>query len=161
MPGELAHEKNCQQVLWLSGSEQEITEVGAMNLFGIWVNKDGEKELITASLEDGLVLPGVTRASILELAKQETDLKVTEGKWTLGELKQALEEKRVIEVFGSGTAAVVSPVNRILSNDEWIEVPLNADDPSALIGVYAEKFLTRLQDIQYGVVEHPWSVVVE
>jgi branched-chain amino acid aminotransferase len=160
MPGELAHKKNCQQVLWLSGPERYITEVGSMNLLGIWINKAGEKELITAPLDDGLILPGVTRESILALAREDGELKVTEGKWTIDELLEAIREKRVIEVFGSGTAAVISPVNKILYNDEWIDVPVRADDPDAAIGVYAERYLTRLQDIQYGVVEHPWSVVL-
>jgi hypothetical protein len=54
----------------------------------------------------------------------------------------------------------VSPVDKILYNDAWINVPLRDDDPEAVIGVYAERFLNRLQDIQYGIVEHAWSTVV-
>jgi branched-chain amino acid aminotransferase len=161
MPGEVAHELQCQQVLWLFGPERYITEVGSMNLVGIWINKAGEKELITAPLDDGLVLPGVTRESILELARNDGELKVSEARWTMDELLEALAEKRVIEIFGTGTAAVVSPVNKILYEGKWIEVPLNAGDPEALIGAYADSYLSRLQDIQYGVVEHPWSIVVE
>jgi branched-chain amino acid aminotransferase len=161
MPGALAHDRGCQQVLWLFGPERFITEVGSMNLVGIWVNRAGERELITAALDDGLILPGVTRDSVLALAREDGDLRINESRWTIDELLDALAEKRVIEVFGCGTAAVVSPVNRILYNERWIDVPLRADDPGATIGVYAEKFLNRLQDIQYGVVEHPWSTVVE
>lgn len=160
MPGELAHEHNCQQVLWVYGPEKQITEVGAMNLMGIWINKKGEKELITATLEDGLILPGVTRDSILELARKCPELKVTEGHWTMPELIEALKEGRVIEIFGTGTAAVVSPVNKILYEDVFYDVPVDKEDPSAQIGKYAHKFLIELQDIQYGVTEHEWSVVV-
>jgi branched-chain amino acid aminotransferase len=159
MPGELARGKGCQQVLWLSGPERYITEVGSMNVLGVWV-RGGRRELITAPLDDGLVLPGVTRESILELARQDGDLAVVEARWTIDELIEAIREGRVIEVFASGTAAVVSPVNRILYNDVWIDVPVRADDPQATIGVYAERFLNTLQDIQYGAVEHPWSLVV-
>jgi branched-chain amino acid aminotransferase len=158
MPGNLAHDKNAQQILWLYGPERYVTEVGSMNLMGIWINKLGEKELITAALDEGLILPGVTRDSILALARQEPELKVTEGKWTIAELIEAIEEKRILEVFGTGTAAIVSPVDRILFQEKWYEVPTTGGEG---IGHYAGKFLTRLQDIQYGVVDHLWSVAVE
>jgi branched-chain amino acid aminotransferase len=151
----------CQQVMWLYGPDDLITEVGAMNLIGLWINKDGEKELITASLDDGLILPGVTRDSILKLAREEGEFKVVEGTWTMKQLLEAIEEKRLIEIFGCGTAAIVSSVNRILFNKQWYDVPLNPENPAAQIGAYAEKFLIKLKDIQYGVVEHPWSLVVE
>jgi branched-chain amino acid aminotransferase len=157
MPGELAIEKGCQQVLWLSGPEKFITEVGAMNFFGIWINKEGEKELITATLEDGLIVPGVTRQSVLEFAREEGELKVVEARWTIEELVNAIREKRVIELFGTGTVAGVAPVNRILYEEEWIEV----GEKEASIGVYGERWLKKLQDIQYGVIEHTWSLVVE
>jgi branched-chain amino acid aminotransferase len=160
MPGELAHEKGCQQVLWLQGKERKITEVGAMNLMTVWINKQGERELFTASLNDGTVLPGVTRESILQLAREEDGLKVTEGEWTMDELVEALEENRVLEIFGTGTAAVVSPVDKILYEDRWLDVPIGGS-PGDMIGHYGGKFLKQLQDIQYGVVEHPWSLVVE
>jgi len=159
MPGEVAHHKGAQQVLWLFGEKQLITEVGAMNLIGIWINKKGEKELITATLEDGLILPGVTRDSILELARQETDLKVTEGHWTMPELVEALAEGRVLEIFGTGTAAIITPVDKIIYQDKTIAVPISKEDPAAQIGPYALKFLTKLQDIQYGVCDSEWSVL--
>jgi branched-chain amino acid aminotransferase len=160
MPAERAAAKGAQQVLWLYGPEEVITEVGAMNLMGIWMNKKGQKELITASLDDGLILPGVTRESILELARQEPDLVVTEGQWTMPELAEAINEKRVLEVFGCGTAAIIAPVNRILYKEVWYDVPVDVNDPSAPIGPYALKFLNTLQDIQYGVTNHEWSSII-
>lgn len=161
MPGEEAHQKGAQQVLWLFGEDEEITEVGAMNIMGIWVNKEGKKELVTAGLEAGLILPGVTRNSILDLARQEGELVVTERKWTMKELIEAVKEDRLIEMFGTGTAAIISPVNKILYGNEVIEIPLNKEDKSAKIGAYALKFLNQLQDIQYGDVDHDWSIEVE
>ncbi|OHT02620.1 Branched-chain-amino-acid aminotransferase, mitochondrial [Tritrichomonas foetus] len=160
MPGEAAHDKKCQQVLWLFGDDEQITEVGSMNLMCVWINKKGEKELITAPLNQGLILPGVTRDSILDLAREQPDLKVTEEVWKMKELMEALEEKRVLEIFGTGTAAVVSPVNKILYQDKWLDVPVDPADPNAQIGPYAHKFLMQLQDIQYGVQDHVWSVPV-
>ncbi|KAM4901224.1 branched-chain-amino-acid aminotransferase, cytosolic isoform 6-T6 [Sylvia borin] len=63
-----ALEFGCQQVLWLYGEDHQITEVGTMNLFLYWINEDGENELATPPL-DGIILPGVTRQSILDLAR--------------------------------------------------------------------------------------------
>ncbi|XP_072777682.1 branched-chain-amino-acid aminotransferase, mitochondrial isoform X1 [Taeniopygia guttata] len=66
---EEARARGCQQVLWLHGPEQLLTEVGTMNLFVFWERPDGGLELVTPPL-DGLILPGVTRQSLLELARQ-------------------------------------------------------------------------------------------
>ncbi|XP_061703008.1 branched-chain-amino-acid aminotransferase, mitochondrial isoform X2 [Syngnathoides biaculeatus] len=63
-----AVERGCQQVLWLYGDDEEITEVGTMNLFIYWTNQNGERELVTPPL-DGIILPGVTRHSLLDLAR--------------------------------------------------------------------------------------------
>ena len=64
-------------MLWLFGEDDQVTEVGTMNMFTFWINEDGEKELITAPL-DGTILPGVTRDSILQLAREWGEFKVTE-----------------------------------------------------------------------------------
>ncbi|XP_063495677.1 branched-chain-amino-acid aminotransferase, cytosolic isoform X7 [Symphalangus syndactylus] len=66
-----AVDNGCQQVLWLYGEDHQITEVGTMNLFLYWINEDGEEELATPPL-DGIILPGVTRQCILDLAHQWT-----------------------------------------------------------------------------------------
>ncbi|XP_016088170.1 branched-chain-amino-acid aminotransferase, cytosolic-like isoform X3 [Sinocyclocheilus grahami] len=64
-----AAKQKCQQVLWLYGENEEITEVGTMNLFIYWTTEKGEKELVTPPL-DGIILPGVTRQSLLDLARE-------------------------------------------------------------------------------------------
>ena len=69
MSAKAAEEHGCQQVLWLYGEQEEWTEVGAMNLFVYWKNEQGEKELLTPPLDTGIILPGVTRDSIMELAR--------------------------------------------------------------------------------------------
>jgi branched-chain amino acid aminotransferase len=91
-------------VLWLQGEKRKITEVGAMNLMAVWINRDGEREFITVSLDDGTVLLGVTRELVLELVREETGLKVTERDWTIDELIEAIGEGRVLEIFGTGTS---------------------------------------------------------
>ncbi|KAJ7417279.1 Branched-chain-amino-acid aminotransferase [Willisornis vidua] len=108
-----ALEFGCQQVLWLYGEDHQITEVGTMNLFLYWINEDGENELATPPL-DGIILPGVTRQSILDLARSWGEFKVSERYITMSDLTTALEEDRVKEMFGAGTACVVCPISKIL-----------------------------------------------
>ncbi|CAH3194523.1 unnamed protein product, partial [Porites evermanni] len=107
---------------WLFGEERQITEVGTMNIFMFWINENGEKELITPPL-NGLILPGVTRKSLLELAKSWGEFKVTEREFTMDDLIRASNENRVKEIFGAGTACVVCPVNRILYEGQNIMIP--------------------------------------
>uniref|UniRef100_A0A4X2LA68 Branched-chain-amino-acid aminotransferase n=1 Tax=Vombatus ursinus TaxID=29139 RepID=A0A4X2LA68_VOMUR len=133
----------CQQVLWLCGEDHQITEVGTMNLFLYWINEDGEDELATPPL-DGIILPGVTRQSILDLAHKWDEFKVTERYLTMNDLIIALKENRVKEMFGSGTACVVCPVSDILYKDENIHVPTMENGPKL-----ATRFLNQLTDIQF------------
>ena len=72
-----------------------------------------ERELVTPPLTDGTILPGVTRDSILQLCRQWKEFDVSERDVTMDDLMLALQQNRLLEVFGSGTAAVVSPVKRI------------------------------------------------
>ena len=95
-----------------NADDHQLTEVGAMNLFILWKNAQGETELVTPPL-DGAILPGVTRDSILSLAREWGEFKVSERKLTMPELRDAVKENRVKEVFGAGTACIVSPVKMI------------------------------------------------
>jgi len=149
-----AGKKGHQQIMWLH--DKKVTEVGTMNLFCFWKNKQGEKELITAPL-DGQILPGVTRKSILELTRQWKEFKVTEADWTIDSLTQAINEGRVIEMFGAGTAAIVSPVCKIFYEGKDYQVPCK--DNTA--GELTARLMNTLQAIQYGEQESPWSVVVD
>ncbi|XP_074927372.1 branched-chain-amino-acid aminotransferase, mitochondrial-like, partial [Chelonoidis abingdonii] len=103
----------CQQALWLYGDDHQITEVGTMNIFLFWTDPQGELELVTPPL-NGIILPGVTRQSLLDLGRKWGEFKVSERSITMADLLRGLREKRVREVFGSGTACVVSPVSHIL-----------------------------------------------
>ncbi|XP_073506626.1 branched-chain-amino-acid aminotransferase, cytosolic isoform X2 [Phyllobates terribilis] len=142
----------CQQVLWLYGEDEQITEVGTMNLFLFWTNENGELELATPPL-DGIILPGVTRRSILDLALQWGEFKVSERYLTMAALVKAVKEDRVKEMFGSGTACVVCPVGRILYKDENLDIPTNENKLAA-------RFLKELNDIQYGRTASDWLVLV-
>ena len=94
-------------MLWLL--HDYVLEVGTMNFFVFWRNEDGEEELVTPPL-DGTILPGVTRMSLLELMKDLKEFKVSERKIKIQEMIKAVNEGRMIEAFGAGTAVIVSPV---------------------------------------------------
>jgi len=116
LAGQNAKEKGYSQVLWLDGIERRyIEEVGAMNIFFVL-----DDELITPELS-GSILPGITRDSVLQLAKM-WGLKATERKISIEKLMDAGDSGKLQEVFGSGTAAVISPVEKIKWADKEITI---------------------------------------
>jgi branched-chain amino acid aminotransferase len=135
---ESAKKEGYAQVLWLDGVERKyIEEVGAMNIF--FVIGD---ELVTPNLT-GSILPGITRYSVISLA-QKWGMKMSERKISIDEVFEAHEKGLLKEVFGSGTAAVVSPVGEIRYGDRIISIG------DGMPGETAMKFYTALTDIQYG-----------
>jgi branched-chain amino acid aminotransferase len=155
-----AAKRGHHQNLWLFGEEEFITEVGTMNLFVAMKNKEtGQKELITAPL-DGTILPGITRDSVLDLARERLvpdGWKVSERKLTMSAIAEAAREGRLLEVFGSGTAAVVSPVRTISWKNTSVDCGLM---PGQEAGEVAQKMLSWIEARQYGDEEHEWSYVV-
>eukprot|EP00461_Guttulinopsis_vulgaris_P001782 UN01782 len=159
-----AAQHGYQQLLWLFGEEKNVTEVGTMNQFWYMKNKSGEAELVTAPL-DGTILPGVTRDSVIQLAKS-WGIKVREEQYTLDEVLGAIEDGRMIEAFGSGTAAIVSPVMALGYEGKDYAIPLNPADPTAKAGVLTQKVADAIQGIQYGKLDGQtpfadWSLVVK
>ncbi|XP_071453191.1 branched-chain-amino-acid aminotransferase, cytosolic [Hetaerina americana] len=152
---EIANKNNFQQVVWLYGSDHQLTEVGTMNIFAFIINDDGEKELITPPL-NGLILPGVTRLSILELAWEWKEFKVTERPITMAEVQKLLSEKRLLEIFGAGTACIVAPVSSIFFEGKTLTIPTMDHE----LPVH-QQFLNSLSDIQYGRVEHQWAMLID
>ncbi|KAI1256329.1 branched-chain-amino-acid transaminase bat2 [Eutypa lata] len=154
-----AASRGFQQNLWLFGPEEYVTEVGTMNLFVAIRDKEtGQKELITAPL-DGTILEGVTRDSILSLARERLapeGWKVSERKFAMRELADASAEGRMLEVFGAGTAAIVSPVRKISWKGDLVDCGLNDHEES---GEIALKMKDWIEARQYGDEEHEWSYV--
>lgn len=139
--GDLAEKLGYAQVLWLDGVEKKyVEEVGSMNiLFKI----DGK--ICTAAC-NGTVLSGVTRRSIIELCK-DWGYEVEEGRFAIADIMQAAREGRVEEIFGCGTAAVVSPVKELRWKDETVQI----GDGS--IGPLTQKLYDTLTGMQWGTVE--------
>ncbi|UCH22142.1 MAG: branched-chain amino acid aminotransferase [Deltaproteobacteria bacterium] len=146
--GDEAHKNGYSQVLWLDGVELKyLEEVGSMNIFFVI---DGE--IITPSLT-GSILPGITRDSVIALAKM-WNMKITERKISIDELMGAHETGILNEVFGAGTAAVISPVGEIKYGKKTIIIN------NGKVGLVANKFYTALTDIQYGRAEDPMGWIV-
>lgn len=153
-----AASRGYQQNLWLFGEEEYVTEVGTMNMFVVIKDKStGQKELITAPI-DGTILEGVTRDSVLTLARERLvpeGWKVTERKYTMRELYEASQEGRLVEAFGSGTAAIVSPIRAIAWKGKHVDCGLKETEES---GETALRIKNWIEAIQYGEEEHEWSV---
>ena len=148
--GERAEEQGYAQVLWLDGVERKyIEEVGSMN---VMFKMDGT--VVTPKLT-GSVLPGITRRSCLELLRS-WGMPVEERLITAQELFDAARAGRLEEAWGTGTAAVVSPVGEMGWNDEHAVVN------GGQIGAVTQKLYDTLTGIQWGTLEDPygWTVKV-
>lgn len=131
-----------------------------MNLFVFLLDKQGRKQLFTPFL-DGTILPGVTRKSVLEMTREWNEFDVVEGRMTMAELTEAIEEGRVLEMFGTGTAVVISPIKKIHYCGRDYAIPLDPTDLSKESGPLSQRLWQTLTDIQYGLIPHPWSVIVD
>lgn len=148
--GERAEEKGFSQVLWLDGVERKyIEEVGAMNvLFKI------NGKIVTPEL-NGSILPGITRKSCLQLLRDK-GYEVEERRLSVDELIAAAKDGSLEEAFGSGTAAVVSPIGMLSYRGE------NYTVSGGKIGPVTQELYDTLTGIQWGKIEDPygWSQIV-
>ncbi len=136
-----AHKENYAQVLWLDGVERKyIEEVGAMNIF--FVIGD---EIVTPALQ-GSILPGITRKSAIEICKS-WGYKVCEKRISIQEISDAYDNGQLKEVFGTGTAAVISPVGHLKWGDKVMEINDNK------IGEISQKLYDTMTGMQYGKLE--------
>ncbi|KAF2202451.1 branched-chain-amino-acid aminotransferas-like protein [Delitschia confertaspora ATCC 74209] len=148
------------QILWLFGKNGEVTEAGASNFFVIWRTKDeGKLQLVTAPLGEKIILDGVTRRSVLELAREKLggELEVVERKYTMAEVAEAQQEGRLVEAFAAGTAFFIAPVGLIHYHGNDLGVPLEEGKG----GKYTYQLKTWLKDIMWGNQQHEWGYVIE
>lgn len=146
-----AEKKGYIQVLWLDGVERKyIEEVGAMNVF--FVIGD---EVVTPELS-GSILAGVTRMSVIEILRHK-GYKVTERKISAEELYEAHDNGTLKEAFGTGTAAVISPIGSF----EWKERKITVADGG--IGEISQMLYDTITGIQSGKLkdEFGWTVKVK
>ena len=147
-----AEQMGYSQVLWLDGIEHKyIDEVGAMNVFFVI---DGK--IVTPALEDGSILPGVTRASCIQILNN-MGYTVEERKLSLDEVVDAYNRGVLEEAFGTGTAAVISPIGLLDTGD--LKMTIHGGE----IGKVSQQLYDTLTDIQWGRAtdEYGWTVKVD
>ena len=136
-------------MLWLDGVEQKyVEEVGAMNMMFVI---DGK---IVTPMLNGSILPGITRDSILKLAKH-LGYETEERRIAIQEVFDAAHAGHLNEAFGTGTAAVVSPVGALCWNGEKLIIN------NGEIGPIAQKLYDTLTGIQYGELKDDFGWVVK
>ena len=146
-----AHDAGYSQVLWLDGVERKyIEEVGAMNIF-FKINGT-----VVTPMLNGSILPGITRNSVIHLCKT-WGLPVEERKISVDELLEAQKSGALEEVFGTGTAAVISPVGKLRYKDDVMTIG------DGTIGALSRKLYDTVTGIQTGRLpdEFGWRVEVE
>ncbi len=149
--GEHAAQKGYSQVLWLDAVERKyIEEVGAMNMFFVIDNT-----IVTPPLR-GSILPGITRDSVIKLGRK-LGYTVEERLISIDEVMETAKNGHMTEAFGSGTAAVISPVGEFCLGEDKVQV----GDGS--IGKISQQLYDTLTGIQYGKLEDPfgWSMKLD
>ena len=142
--------RGYDQVLWTDPFEHKwLQEVGTMNV--MFVLKD---KVITPSLEEGTILDGVTRKSAVVVLK-EMGIKVEERKISIDELVSEYKKGNLVEAFGTGTAATISPIKELGYKEEHLIFDMHNNQISSELG-------KRLSDIRLGIVEdtHGWIVKI-
>ncbi|MFX1253764.1 MAG: branched-chain amino acid aminotransferase [Promethearchaeota archaeon] len=149
--GKMAKDLGYQQVLWLDACEREyVEEVGAMNMFFVF----GET-LVTAPLK-GTILPGITRESVIHLAKHKFGYKMEERRLSIHEITKGINDGTLTEAFGSGTAAVITPVGELFFDNEPHQVN------QGKIGKITQQLYDEITGIQKGRIpdEYGWNLFI-
>jgi branched-chain amino acid aminotransferase len=145
-----AKEQGCDQVVWLDAIERKyIEEMGGMNIFFVYQEKE-ETVIVTPELT-GTLLPGITRDSLLHLAREQ-GFRAEERKITVDEWRNAIADGRMTEAFACGTAAVITPVGDVKSRQgDWT---INKGET----GPVAAKLREILLNLQHGLTPdtHGW-----
>lgn len=149
-PTSLAQKKGYQQIIWTDANTHEyLEEAGTMNIF-FRINDT----LVTAPTSDR-ILDGITRKSIIQLA-EDNHVSLEVRRVTVNEIKEAARNGDLKEIFGTGTAAVISPISAFEHGEEVFEIPDAADS-------YATLFKTKLLNIQHNLSDdkHGWRYEVK
>jgi branched-chain amino acid aminotransferase len=139
-----AKELGADSVLWLDALEHRyVEEIGAMNIMFVY-----DKYIVTPPLS-GTILPGVTRDSVIHLA-QHMGMDIREEKLDINNIIKDIKNNRIIEAFGCGTAAVISPISELIFHGERVTIKQGAS-------VVGQRIKKALEDIQYGRSDDPFG----
>jgi branched-chain amino acid aminotransferase len=145
-----ARSKGYDQVLWTDAFEHKwLQEVGTMNVFFVF-----GKTAVTPSLEEGTILEGVTRDSVIQVLREQ-GFTVEERKINIDELLEGHRNGKLTEIFGSGTAATISPLKELCYKDHI----MHFDVSTFQAGPLAKKILTEIREGKRPDT-HSWLVKV-
>ena len=148
LPTWRSKEAGCDAVLWLDAETHErIEEASTMNIFMVI----GE-ELVTPSLQD-TILPGITRRSVITLARERHGLKVVERPITVTEVAEAVEDGTLTEAFTASTALQIRPISRIVDGERNIDFPGDT--------TWTSRLHRDLIAIQRGEADDEWGWISE
>jgi len=143
-----AIDRGCDEVVWLDALEHRwIEEMGGMNLYFVFADEDGNQSLVTPELT-GTLLPGITRDTLLTLAA-DLGLRTEVRRISTDEWREASAAGRLTEAFACGTAAVITPIGRVMGDDGEFTV---ADGEPGTVTMTLRQ---RLLDIQHGNIADP------
>jgi branched-chain amino acid aminotransferase len=147
---ESARQKGYSQVLWLDVTHQYVEEVGTMNVFFVVDN-----EILTPALDE-TILPGGVRSCVIQLLR-EWGYKVSERKVSVSELNEAYKAGKLTESFGSGTAAVVTPIGELAFSDQVWKFQQDS------FGPVAKRLYDEISGIQMGEIpdRHNWIYPID
>jgi branched-chain amino acid aminotransferase len=150
LAGQIAQDKGYAQVLWLDAKERRyVEEVGAMNMWFVL-----DDTIYTAPLH-GTVLQGVTRDSVLQLSK-DLGFKVVEKSLAIDEVIEGIKSGKLVEAFGSGTAASITPVGELYYKDEASTIN------NGEVGPITQQLYDTIVGIQRGEKEdnYGWNMII-
>lgn len=149
LSGDLAKKKGYSQVLWMDSDEHKyVEEVGAMNMFFVFDGVVKTPKLV------GSILPGITRDSVIKILKHE-NMPVEETRVSIDDIRKGFEDGTLTEAFGTGTAAVVSPVGVLGFDGKDYEI--NGSE----MGKITSFLYDRLTGIQYGRYPDPFGWLIK
>jgi branched-subunit amino acid aminotransferase/4-amino-4-deoxychorismate lyase len=151
-----ANADGCSQSLFVYDEDEWVTEAGTMNIFFLLTSPQGERQLWTPTLDDGCILPGITRLTTIEVAREWGECTVVEKRIPCREIIAALKEGRMEEMFGTGTAANLQPISGL--RYKGVDYMAPADGMGE--GSFQLRLGLWLKQVQYGEIPHEWSVVV-
>ena len=143
-----AKKNGYAQVLWLNVDQQGIEEAGTMNIFFVFKN-----EIVTPAL-NGSILGGGTRDAIIQLLKSK-NIHVVERRITINEVLEGMQSQNLLEVFGTGTAAVISPVGGIHYRGQ--DLVIN----DGQIGKLSAELYSEITSIQNGTLAYPFVCITQ
>jgi branched-chain amino acid aminotransferase len=148
--GEKAYELGYDQVLWLDAvNKQYMEEVGAANFFCVY-----QDEIFTASLDSGTVLAGITRESVIQIAR-DFGYTVREEALTISQIIEGITKGDISECFGTGTAAIITPIGLLCYKKK--DYVIN----NSKLGKITKKLYDQLINIQYGIINDPYGWIVQ